>query len=148
MSETPDLSYHAARVRFAECDAHGELQMASCVNLFSEAAALELRRVDVDLRALSAPGGGLREGAIVVQMHQPPGYDDELAIQVHLDEITATEFTLGLEMRRIGRPPLLAEGRVRYLMRASGTADSPALPPDLLACLTKLPQPALREGST
>ncbi len=128
------------RVRYAECDAHGELSMASCVTYFSEAAAAALRSVDIDLRALTAKGGPLRECAVMTQLHRALGYDDEIEVSARLEEQQPQEFTLAFEMSLLRERRLVAEGRMRYVARPSPFGDARALADDLLARLPLLKQ--------
>ena len=127
-----------ARVRYAECDAHRELFMASCVNYFSEAAAFALRSIDMDLRAMTAKGGALRECAVMAQLHHALGYDDEIEVVARLEEQQANEFTLAFEVSLLRERRLVAEGRVRYVARPSPSGGAGVLPADLLARLPLL----------
>lgn len=127
-----------ARVRYAECDAHGELFMASCVNYFSEAAAFALRSIDIDLRAMTAKGGALRECAVMAQLHHALGYDDEIEVVARLEEQQTQEFTLAIEVRLLRERRLVAEGRMRYVARPTPSGGTGALPADLQARLPLL----------
>ena len=126
------------RVRYAECDAHGELFMASCVNYFSEAAAFALRSIDIDLRAMTARGGSLRECAVMAQLHHALGCDDEIEVVARLEEQQTQEFTLAIEVRLLRERRLVAEGRMRYVARPTPSGGTGALPADLQARLPLL----------
>ena len=83
MERTVDEAPFRARVRYAECNAHGELPLATYVNYFGEAAAQALRRVGLDLQALTARGGVLREGAVAdLVMFDPDEVASEDAVLV------------------------------------------------------------------
>ncbi|TDP60454.1 acyl-CoA thioesterase [Roseateles toxinivorans] len=138
MNPDSDNKVFRARVRYAECDAHGELSMASCMNYFSEAAAAALRSVDIDLRAMTAKGGPLRECAVTTQLHRALGYDDEIEVSVRLEDQKPQEFTLAFEMSLLREQRMVAEGRMRYVARPSPSGDARALADDLLARLPLL----------
>jgi acyl-CoA thioesterase FadM len=138
MSADSDNKVFRARVRYAECDAHGELFMASCVNYFSEAAAFALRGIDTDLRTMTAKGGALRECAVMVQLHHALGYDDEIEVVARLEEERPQEFVLAFEVSLLRERRLVAEGRVRYAARPSSSGGPGLLPADLLARLSLL----------
>lgn len=138
MERTVDEAAFRARVRYAECNAHGELPLATYVNYFGEAAAQALRRVGLDLQALTARGGVLREGAIAVEVHESPAYDDEVLVVVGLDALRDTDFTLRLELRRQYRGDLLAQGSIRLAARPSAPHAMAELPPELRGALERL----------
>lgn len=137
---TPDLnsSIFRARVRYVECDAHGELFLASCATYFSEAAALALLSVEIDLRAISIMGGPLRECAVTVQLNQALGYGDEIEVSSWLEQQQSQEFTLAFAVCRRGEQQLVAEGRMRYVARLSLSGAAGSLPLDLQAKLPLL----------
>jgi acyl-CoA thioesterase FadM len=135
-----------ARVRYAECDAHGELFIASCVNYFSEAAAIALRSIDIDLRAMTAKGGALRECGVMAQLHRALGYDEEIEVLARLEEQQPQEFTLAFEVSLLRERRLVAEGRMRYVARPTPAGGAGVLPADLQARLPLLKHQATVRG--
>lgn len=120
-SPTPAADFRA-RVRYAECNAHGELALAGYVNFFGEAAAQALRRLDVDLRVLTARDGELRESACDVSIRRSPAYDEEVAVDVGLEALQDDGFSLHFALRPVRGADLLATGQLRYEIRQrSGT---------------------------
>ncbi len=71
-----------ARVRYAECDAWGELQPMHWTALFDSALADALRQQGVDLRELVRPQAVLRLAGVTLYIDQPLRYDDEVRIAV------------------------------------------------------------------
>lgn len=117
MSSVHQAADFQARVRYAECNAHGELALAGYVNFFGEAAAQALRRLDVDLRPLTARDGLLRESACDVSIHRSPAYDEEIAVDVGLEALEDADFSLHFTLRGAHRSDVLATGRIRYEVR-------------------------------
>lgn len=138
MERTAGEAAFRARVRYAECNAHGELPMATYVNYFSEAAAQALRRMGLDLQALTAKEGVLREGGVWLDVHQSPAYDDEIQVQVGLDALRDADFTLRLELRRLHGGDLLAQGSLRFAARPLSTRAPAALDHELKKVLQRL----------
>ena len=126
------------RVRYAECNAHGELPLAPYVNYFREAAARALQAVGADLQDLTSKGGVLREGGVSVDVHQSPAYDDEVRVEVGLESLGGSDFTLRLELRRTGRTDPLALGSIRFVARGPVAGTRHGLPPELSSALRRI----------
>jgi acyl-CoA thioesterase FadM len=126
---------HPFRVRYAECTAHGELALAGYLNFFSEAAARALQGHDLDLRALTARGGALRESGYEVSIQSSPAYDDVVTVGVGLQALDEGGFTLGFELHAAGSGKPLASGLIRYGARAAGAGGAPHLPAEIRARL-------------
>lgn len=137
---SPDSSGQAfrGRVRYVECDAHGELFIASCVNYLSEAAAHALRSVDIDLRAITAEGGAFREYTITARFRHPLGYDDQFEVVTWLGEQQPQGFTLAFDVSLPLERRLMAQGVVQYVARPSPFGRAAALPPNFWERLSLL----------
>lgn len=136
-SPTPAADFRA-RVRYAECNAHGELALAGYVNFFGEAAAQALRRLDIDLRALTARDGVLRESACEVTIVQSPAYDEEVVVTVGLAALQDTGFALHFVLRAAHRRDSLATGRIGYEVRPGAGSQVRSLSTDLRDRLRQL----------
>ena len=119
MDQEADDFCFRARVRYAECNAHGDLPLATYVTYFCEAAAWALRRVGFDLTAQLARDGILRESGVVVDVLASPSYDDEVVVTVELESLQDDAFVLACMLRRRYGNGLLANGRLSYAHRRS-----------------------------
>lgn len=129
-TESNSAAFHS-RVRYAECTAHGDLALAGYINFFSEAAARALGERGVDLRAITARAGALREAAYQVDIQASPAYDDEVDVEVRLHALDDRSFTLSCQLRATRGGKALAGGSIRYEARSSSSGGPCSLPPDL-----------------
>lgn len=138
MAGTFDEAPFRTRVRYVECNAHGELPLATYVNYFSEASAQALRRIGLDLQALTERAAVLREGGVTVHVYQSPSYDEEVQVEVGLEALHEADFSLCLNLKRVYRGDLLAQGSMRFAARPSAAQGAAALSLELTDALGRL----------
>jgi acyl-CoA thioesterase FadM len=119
---------YRVRVRYAECDAWGELQLFQWHALFDAAVADGLLQRGVDWRQATQPGQALRPLGMQLHVLAPAGYDDDLCFELTGARIEGDRVTLCAEARRRPAGPLLATAAQEFGHRGPPGEARPWLP--------------------
>jgi acyl-CoA thioesterase FadM len=133
----PPLPPLRLRVRYAECDADGELFPAAIVHFSVEGLAAALTAAGLDLHELASPRGPLRAAGVHLTVDAAAPYDSELDVLClgATVDASAAQFRLRVQHRR--GAARVAEATLHYAARAGRS-----LPPDVAERLTALGRPA------
>lgn len=137
MTDTATLTPCTVRVRYAECDAWGELQLSHWHALFDGALAHAMGQLGLDWRQATHPAQALRPAGSRLAVDAAVGYDEELEFAVTGAGMQGGGVAVQLVARRPGGPAL---ARAELAFACRGGVHAPrALPADLVRALARLP---------
>ncbi len=140
MTDNATLVPFTVRVRYAECDAWGELQLAQWHALFDAALAHALGQLGIDWRQATHPAQALRPAGSRLAVAAAAGYDDELGFTLAGAGVHAGGVGFELFAQRVGGGPVLARCGLDFAPRAGEPGPRP-LPAALVQALARLPRP-------
>jgi acyl-CoA thioesterase FadM len=114
MTEIADIAPFRARVRYAECDAFGELQPMAWASLFDSALADALGQRGIELHELRRPEAVLRVSALQLAIEQPLHYDERVAIRVETSLIDSQGWIVQLQAELESRGQSVAHCRISH----------------------------------
>jgi len=128
---------YRARVRFAECDAWGELQLFALHALFDAAVEHAFAQLGVDWRGITHPAQVLRGAGLCMNVAKAPGCDDEIDFEVTGVRIGQAGLEIDVAARQARGGPELATAVLSFVRRQ---ADDGAglLPAEVSAALSRL----------
>lgn len=137
MSERWAVQPYRARVRYAECDAWGELQPFALYALFDAAVAHAFGQLGVDWREMTKPGQALRAGGVQMDVTMPPTYEDDVDFTVTDVRIEPSALDIDVHAQMASRAVRAASAVLSFVPRSEGgTVES--LPPELRAALARI----------
>ena len=138
MTDTATLTPFTVRVRYAECDAWGELQLSQWHALFDAALAHAMGLLGIDWRQATHPAQALRPAGSRLAVAATAGYDDELEFTLAVAAVRGDGLGAELVARRAGGGPVLARCGLDFANRGGTQAPRP-LPAALVRALARLP---------
>ena len=146
MTDAATTTSYRVRVRYAECDAWGELQLSQWLALFDGAVAHGLGVLGIDWRQATHPAQALRPAGARLEVAASVGYDDELEFTLGGAGVRDGVLRLQALARRVGGGPVLARAELAFANRGGAHAPRP-LPAGLVEALARLPSvPAAGEA--
>lgn len=142
MSERWAVQPYRARVRYAECDAWGELQPFALYALFDAAVAHAFGQLGVDWREMTKPGHALRAGGVQMNVSMPMTYDDEVDFIVTDVRMENTSLDIDVHAQQASRAFRTASAVLSFVSRSEG-GTLQSLPPELTAALDRIRAPAV-----
>ena len=128
---------YRARVRYAECDAWGELQPFALYALFDAAVAHAFGQLGVDWRETTKPGQALRAGGVRMDVTTPLTYDNEVVFTVTDVRIERSALDIDVHAQHAGRSVQAASAVLSFVPRSEG-GKLQTLPPELTAALARI----------
>ncbi len=121
MSHATPLTSSTFRIRYAECDAWGELHPQHLQSLFDSAVADAFLQLDVDWRQVTQPSGLLRCVGLELHIDVTAGYDDQIDVGITGAGLQENELWIKATAVRRGGLQRVAMARLRYAPRTTAT---------------------------
>ena len=131
----PQPFTHLLRVRYAECDAQNVVFNAKYGEYVDVAATEFTRAVWGDYNEVLASGFDNQVVNLTTDWQSPARFDEVLAIQVAVDRIGTTSYTLALSFSEHASGRQIARSSITYVMIAADGGAKIAIPGDLRAKL-------------
>ena len=129
MSDSFTKIPYRVRVRYAECDAWGELHAMYLVPYFDGAVAEAFKQRGIDWRQATKPDGPYHLAGLQIEVNQSPGYDSDLEIRVL--QISSNELKLEVRVAafKLGGTAEIAQGTIAYGRRIDSKGQQVAIDP-------------------
>lgn len=135
------------RVRYGDTDQMGFAYYANYLRWFEIGRAEMLRSLGMSYREVEESGVSLPVLEAACRYLEPARYDDEVAIETGVRELTRASVRFGYRVVRLRDERLLAFGTTRHCFMGKG--DKPVRPPAALAeLLARAPRAAEDDATT
>ncbi len=127
-----------SRVRFSDTDASGRIHYSAMFRFMEEAEDEFLRSVGAAYSGIEASlGVSFPRVHVEAQFVAAPHYDDVVDVEVSVERVGETSFTLYFDATMEGAP--VARGRIKVVCMSVETERPAALPAEFMAALRGAP---------
>lgn len=129
---------YTVRVRYAECDAWGELHAMYLVPYFDGAVSEAFKQHGIDWRQATKPDGPFHLAGLQIDINQSPGYDSDLEIRVLEASLDEMKLEVRVAAFKLGGTAPIAQGTMAYGRRIDSNGQQVAVGPAIERAIVDL----------